>query len=312
MVIALIAIVIVLLLPAIHSAREMARKLNCQSNLRQIGIALQARHDAHRTLPPGWVAKDEVGRPGWAWGSYLLPHLEETAVDKRVRRNQAIDDPGMQDVRETVIPVFLCPSEMLPELFVISEREDDHEDSPDASDEDIGDEVDEEDEKEGVHRPSLSLARASYVGVFGSNRIEDGVGNGVFYKNSRIRFRDLVRGQSKTLFVGERSARLGPATWVGAVPNTEKGAKRVVGSARQVPNDVFGHFDSFSSPHNEGVHFLMGDGSIQVISYDIEKSVFRALASRDMVLPDDDGYGDGHEDEHEEPEDGHEDDRDHY
>ncbi len=89
--------------------------------------------------------------------------------------------------------------------------------------------------------------------------------------------------------VGERSSRLGAATWVGAVPNSEKGPKRVVGSARHVPNDVLGHFESFNSIHSAGVYFLKGDGAVKLISFDIDKSLFQTLATRNGHLPDDDG-----------------------
>jgi len=214
-----------------------------------------------------------------------------------------MDDPANQAARESVIPVFLCPSEMVPDLFSVSlgDGEMDHEDSPDSEDSEIGDEVDEVDEVEhdGTdHDLSIKLARASYVGVFGNDEIEDGIGNGVFYRNSRVRFRQLARGQGNTLLVGERATRLGTATWVGAIPNSEKGPKRVVGTARRVPNDVLGHFDDFSSPHSAGVHFLMGDGAVQRISFDIDKALFQTLATRNGTLSEDDGQNDdGHEDD---------------
>lgn len=50
--IAIVGILIALLLPAIQRARESFRRSQCTSNLRQIGIALQSYHDAHKILPP--------------------------------------------------------------------------------------------------------------------------------------------------------------------------------------------------------------------------------------------------------------------
>jgi len=166
---------------------------------------------------PGWVANDETGRPGWGWASYLLTHLEQDAVKQRIRRVQSMDVPENQAARESVIPVFLCPSEMVPELFTLSlsDGEMDHEDSPDSEDSEIGDEVDEVDEEEhdGMeHGPSVKLARASYVGVFGSNEIEDGIGTGVLAdQKSQIvdafPFRDLgnevpvIPGRNKVIRV---------------------------------------------------------------------------------------------------------------
>ncbi len=64
-VMAIIGLLVALLLPAIQMAREAARRAHCQNNLRQLGIAFTAFHDAHRVLPSGWIANDAQERPGW-------------------------------------------------------------------------------------------------------------------------------------------------------------------------------------------------------------------------------------------------------
>ena len=72
--IAIIAILIALLLPAVQQAREAARRTQCKNNLKQIGLALHNYHDVHRTFPIGARWQRGVG-PSWMVG--LLPFIEQ-------------------------------------------------------------------------------------------------------------------------------------------------------------------------------------------------------------------------------------------
>jgi hypothetical protein len=129
----------------------------------------------------------------------------------------------------------------------------------------------------------FEVARANYAGVFGTLVIEDApsAGDGVFFHNSQIRSANVRDGLSNTVFVGERSSRLGSSTWVGSVAGAQKSMARVVGRTGNVPNDVLGYFEDFSSHHVAGAHFLFGDGSVHVINDAIELRIYRALATRD-------------------------------
>src|SRR5215471_16811028 len=71
-VIAIIGILVALLLPAIQSAREAARRSQCVNNMKQLGIAMQNYHDVHKKLPMGsWSCC-------WGtWQMYILPFIEE-------------------------------------------------------------------------------------------------------------------------------------------------------------------------------------------------------------------------------------------
>jgi prepilin-type processing-associated H-X9-DG protein len=133
----------------------------------------------------------------------------------------------------------------------------------------------------------FEVARSNYAGVFGTGSIESNpsAGNGMFYRNSATRFGDVLDGLSNTLMVGERASRQaasweGSATWVGAVPGAHRDAARVVGRAGRVPNDVLGDFSDFGSWHPFGANFVMADGSVRMISDEIEQATYHALATR--------------------------------
>src|SRR5262245_39748562 len=93
-VIAIIGVLVALLLPAVQSAREAARRMQCQSNLKQVGIALHNYEQTHRKFPPGivqqgadpqWVTGGTAANTvnddeSWAWGAFLLPYIEQNQL----------------------------------------------------------------------------------------------------------------------------------------------------------------------------------------------------------------------------------------
>jgi hypothetical protein len=136
--------------------------------------------------------------------------------------------------------------------------------------------------EEASGNPLFPVARANYVGVFGTLEIEDDpfAGDGVFHQNSSYRFADVLDGLSNTIFVGERCSRIDGSTWTGAVEAAEEGLARVVGSTDHTPNDPAAHFDDFSSHHPTGAHFTLGDGSVRMISDLVDLAVYHAIATR--------------------------------
>ena len=91
MVIAIIAILVALLLPAVQAARAAARRLQCTNHLKQIGIAMHNYHETHGVFPMGTL-KHQSGNPvppgvvtspperGWAWSVHILPFLEQSEI----------------------------------------------------------------------------------------------------------------------------------------------------------------------------------------------------------------------------------------
>ena len=90
-VIAIIGVLVALLLPAVQSAREAARRMNCQSNLRQIGLAMHNFHDTRSAFPSGH--KLTVNGTSYVyfsnWAIQILPYIEQQAVLQLVRRHTA-------------------------------------------------------------------------------------------------------------------------------------------------------------------------------------------------------------------------------
>jgi prepilin-type N-terminal cleavage/methylation domain-containing protein/prepilin-type processing-associated H-X9-DG protein len=109
-VIAIIGILIALLLPAVQSAREAARRIQCTSQLKQFGLALHNYHAAIGLFPPGGVADSQGGFHVYAnANAMLLPYFEQENLQRLYDMNRRWESQSAW-ISATVIPIFTCPS----------------------------------------------------------------------------------------------------------------------------------------------------------------------------------------------------------
>lgn len=101
-VIAIIGVLVGLLLPAVQAAREAARRMQCQNNMKQFGLGMHNHMSAFNSLPPGWVNYDEAAQrfktggwqtdqneQGWHWLVMLFPYMEQPALWQLVKQCEA-------------------------------------------------------------------------------------------------------------------------------------------------------------------------------------------------------------------------------
>ena len=253
-VIAIVGLLVMLLLPAVNAAREAARMTSCKNNIRQAGLALLTHENSHRTLPSGWTADEPAGDPGWGWATKILPFIEETTVYESFDLKTSISSVTNNLNRDTFLPIYSCPSDSTPTVVTF----------------------------DVLRGQNVSVARANFVGAFGSNEIEEepSNGNGVLFHNSNMPLKKIHDGLSKTFLVGERASRLGPSIWIGSIAGVAESMARIVGSTDHPPNSVSGHFDDFSSHHPTGAHFVMCDGSTRLFTDDVDEIAYKSLATR--------------------------------
>jgi prepilin-type processing-associated H-X9-DG protein len=110
-VIAIIGLLVALLLPAIQAAREVARRLNCTNNLKQIGLAVQNYESPNKCLP---AARTGSGDTAHLWSSLaqILPYLEGGNVYQTVDFHYGVLQPANADAVKAIIPTYLCPSDV--------------------------------------------------------------------------------------------------------------------------------------------------------------------------------------------------------
>jgi prepilin-type processing-associated H-X9-DG protein len=252
-VIAIIAILVALLLPAVQQAREAARRSQCKSNLKQIGIALANYHDVFQILPPGDISANRVNGITQGAGNepvknhtallLLLPYVDQAALYAEVDfdlatgaalhslstgglagtwatnpNNVGADGPGGEDGPvHKVIPAFLCPSDSASGLLTRNDARHYHTDRHGRTNYLMG----------GGSRgwstnrswagtASTSRSLPAAEGYAASFRVRD---RGMFGHQGAARMRDMTDGSSNTIAFGEARQNVGSDTIPGISSN---------------------------------------------------------------------------------------------
>ena len=263
-VIMIMGILMSLLFPAVQDAREAARRISCADNLKQLGLATHLYHDACGCLPP---ASFNGGLFNGSTFILLLPRLEQAANYARYHPDLGLAAPENQAVITARIPVFLCPSMVVPRVV------------PNPSHNEIG------------SPGSYAVSTGSQCPWF--------VHNGVIVQADQsrkpVRFRDIRDGTSKTIMYGEFNYGLqdfcwpdgsflgGYAEWAVGYPGFTWAATWGGFNPHCIANPSCPQMSwtAFRSDHPGGVQFAMADGSVHFIKDGIQQSVLDALATRD-------------------------------
>jgi prepilin-type N-terminal cleavage/methylation domain-containing protein len=113
-VVAIIAMLTGLLLPAVQKTRESANRISCANNLKQIGLAFHTYYDFHGSLPPS-----NSGFQGASWCVLIMPYMEQDVLFKNWDLNKTYYDQT-DGARQTPIKSYFCPSRRTAETAGLS------------------------------------------------------------------------------------------------------------------------------------------------------------------------------------------------
>ena len=322
-VIAIIGILVALLLPSVQAAREAARRLHCQNNLKQIALALHNFYSAHNHFPPGNSAKvndpgeslcpQDIASVGAPWTVLVLPHLDDQPRYGTFNMKKSFGayagygfgggDFALQPEQKVRNPSFECPSDPNSKegncncnYFGVQ--------GGGAAPACVGTAADET-------LSPICCTRGRGPEYSGRN----GARNGVLYLNSRITTADITDGSSHVYLLAE-SKYMGVvptyysptldwfySTWAAGyyTPLNPSAGESFVSNLLaciNVPNywsyeptqsdylltsEV--KANSPGSNHSGGAYCAMSDGAVDFISQDIDLNVFRQRGVRNDGLP---------------------------
>jgi prepilin-type N-terminal cleavage/methylation domain-containing protein/prepilin-type processing-associated H-X9-DG protein len=286
-VIAIIAILIGLLLPAVQKVRDAAARTQCANNLKQLGLAVHAYHDAHGRVPPdaqvvhySWGQDSlEGGDRTWTWIARILPYIEQGLLAEKYNIPNGTLGNAQAGIA-TVIPQLLCPADGTETLNPATDW---------------------------ANIPGIALGLTSYKGCSGSNwgfntsgffvtafpvkdpdpsMNEDGLdnGNGMFYRTDgkrKLMLTDITDGTSNTIMLGEDMHSFDQHCGGWAYPNYVI-ATCAIPLNYTDPGKTYTDWPnrySFHSRHDNGANFCFADGAVRFVNNSINLDAYRALAT---------------------------------
>jgi len=295
-VIAIIGVLVALLLPAVQAAREAARRMKCQNNLKQIGLASHNFHDVTGELPRAYW-----GTTGLSWHVYLLPYIEQKTlfdlIDTTTPGKISINDPNKADPYGLVsLQAYLCPSCSLKRQGFAPK---DHINGPaDLIPANTGQPAAIA-HYYGINGPRGAVGGSNYPTGTGTHENVPAATSGMFQRDGTIRMARVTDGTSNTLMIAEMSW-LSPQygtryrVWLRGgdeYAGVIAGRPSFVVSCRNITNPINGILTSnlivpyndvpFGSMHPGGMNVTLGDGSVRYLNQNISMATYRALGSRD-------------------------------
>lgn len=283
-VIAIIAVLVSLLLPAVQSAREAARRIQCVNNLKQIGLAIHNYNNSYDRFPMGAVGRSPLTGQLPAGAQYrrpfciaIYPYLEQRAIYESYNNNIGFNGPENASARMAKINAWQCPSD---QSFLFNEG--------------------------GVFPTTVMDYKGSYGVNWGANEFfNQGPGRAPFWISYGASIAEITDGTSHTLALMEmvqvpQPNGFSPVDRRARIWNDDPGCYQL--STRIAPNstqpdigqcrnatelqapctnvaDALVHSLGSRSRHPGGVNTLLCDGSVRFIKNSVNLASWQALGT---------------------------------
>jgi prepilin-type N-terminal cleavage/methylation domain-containing protein len=268
-VIAIIGILVGLLLPAVQNAREAARRMSCQNNIKQITLAVHNYESTMKVLPAAWAKPAQSG-DGWSAQARILPYIEAISLAEAIDfaagyklatiHVEGVDVP----IASYRVPTYLCPSEI-----------NDH-------------------QRLGTNGPEHYPLNYGYNAgrwfVYDAN--DQSIGEGMFTAGRALKFRACLDGLSNTLAFAEVKASTPYYRDIGIagvmpMPTVESDVCALGGSLKTETGhtewvDGRVHQSGFTTTFSPNKRILCNDSGID---YDVDFTNFREGKTATSPIP---------------------------